>query len=75
MILRVFRARLKPGARQAFEKLCYDVSIPLLRAQPGLVALHVGRPLPEYPDEFVLVTVWTISKASKDSRAIPGIIR
>jgi transposase len=59
MILRVFRARLKPGARQAFEKLCYDVSIPLLRAQPGLVTLHVGRPLPEYPDEFVLVSVWT----------------
>ena len=58
MILRVFRARLKPGARQAFEQLCYDVSIPLMRAQPGLVTLHVGRPLPEYPDEFVLVSVW-----------------
>ena len=58
MILRVFRARLKPGARQAFEQLCYEASIPLLRSQPGLVTLHVGRPLPEYPDEFVLVTVW-----------------
>jgi len=59
MILRVFRARLKPGARQAFEKLVNDVSIPLLRAQSGMVTLHVGRPLPEYPDEFVLVSVWT----------------
>lgn len=58
MILRVFRARLKPGARQAFEKLCNDVSIPLLRAQPGLVTLHVGKPLPDHPDEFVLVSVW-----------------
>lgn len=59
MILRVFRARLKPGARQAFEKLVNDVSIPLLRSQAGMVTLHVGRPLPEYPDEFVLVSVWT----------------
>ena len=58
MILRVFRARLKPGARQAFEQLCYDVSIPLMRAQPGLVTLHVGKPLPDHPDEFVLVSVW-----------------
>ena len=58
MILRVFRARLKPGARQAFEKLCDDVSIPLMRAHAGLVTLHVGRPLPDYPEEFVLVSVW-----------------
>ena len=58
MILRVFRARLKPGARQAFEQLCYNVSIPLMRAQSGLITLHVGRPLPEQPDEFVLVSVW-----------------
>lgn len=58
MILRVFRARLKPGAREAFAKLCYDVSIPLMRAQPGLIALHVGKPLPDHPDEFVLVSVW-----------------
>ena len=59
MILRVFRARLKPGAREAFGKLVNDVSIPLLRSQAGMVTLHVGRPLPEYPDEFVLVSVWT----------------
>lgn len=66
MILRVFRARLKPGAHQAFEKLCYDVSIPLLRAQPGLVTLHVGKSLPEHPDEFVLVSVW------KDLESLKG---
>lgn len=58
MILRVFRARLKPGARQAFEQLVTDVSIPLMQSQPGMVTLHVGRPLPEFPDDFVFVTVW-----------------
>ncbi|HEX6544380.1 MAG TPA: IS5 family transposase [Ktedonobacterales bacterium] len=58
MILRVFRARLKPGAREAFERLCNNVSIPLMWSQPGLITLHVGRPLPDHPDEFVLVSVW-----------------
>lgn len=59
MILRVFRARLKPGARAEFEQLCNDVSIPLLRKQPGLITLHVGKSLPDHPDEFVLVSVWS----------------
>jgi transposase len=68
MILRVFRARLKPGAREAFEQLCYDVSIPLMRAQPGLITLHVGRSLPEHPDEFVLVSIW------KDIESIKGFV-
>lgn len=68
MILRVFRARLKPGARQAFERLCYDVSIPLMRSQPGLVTLHVGKSLPERPDEFVLVSVW------KDLESLIGFV-
>lgn len=65
MILRVFRARLKPGTREAFEKLCYDVSIPLVRVQPGLITLHVGKPLPDQPNEFVLVSVWNDIEAVK----------
>jgi transposase/quinol monooxygenase YgiN len=58
MILRIFRARLKPGMRDAFEQLCRESSIPLMRAAPGLVTLHVGKPLRECPDEFVLISVW-----------------
>ena len=58
MILRIFRARLKPGMRDAFIQLCQESSIPLMRASPGLVTLHVGKPLPKRPDEFVLVSVW-----------------
>ncbi|MGO8949381.1 MAG: transposase [Ktedonobacterales bacterium] len=58
MILRIFRARLKPGMRDAFTQLCQESSIPLMRAAPGLMTLLVGKPLPERPDEFVLVSVW-----------------
>lgn len=58
MIVRVFRARLKPGRRGDFERLCRDRSIPHLRTLEGCQAVHVGRQLEEYPDEFVLVSVW-----------------
>lgn len=57
MIVRVFRAKVKPGMREAFARLCHDMSIPYLRAEPGLLALHFGQPSEE-PDLFALVTVW-----------------
>jgi transposase len=44
--------------RDAFMQLCQESSIPLMRASPGLVTLHIGKPLPERPDEFVLISVW-----------------
>ena len=58
MILRIFRARLKPNSREAFERLCQESSIPLMRAAQGMLALHVGKPLANHPDEFVLISVW-----------------
>jgi len=58
MILRVFRAHLKPGRRSDFERLCRERSIPHLRAMDGCQTVHVGRPLEEHPDEFVLVSAW-----------------
>jgi transposase/quinol monooxygenase YgiN len=59
MIMRVFRARLKPGMRDAYEQLVRHNAIPLMRAAPGCVALHVGAPLDQRIDEFVFVSVWT----------------
>ena len=58
MIIRVFRARLKPGKRGAFERLCQVVSMPLLREQPGMLAISIARPNPKRLDEFILVSVW-----------------
>jgi transposase/quinol monooxygenase YgiN len=58
MMIRVFRARLRPGARSAFERLCRTVSLPLMRAQAGCLAVSVGEPMAGQPDEFVVVSVW-----------------
>ncbi len=58
MIIRVFRARLRPGKRAAYERLCRTVSLPLMRAQAGCLAVSIGDPTPAQPDEFVVVSVW-----------------
>lgn len=58
MIIRVFRARLKPGARPAYDRLCRTVSEPLMRAQEGCLAVSIGEPDPTKPDDFVFVSVW-----------------
>ncbi|HEX9035664.1 MAG TPA: transposase [Ktedonobacterales bacterium] len=58
MIIRVFRARLKPGKRPAFERLCQSFSIPLMREQPGMLAISIAAPAPRRLDEFILVSVW-----------------
>jgi transposase len=58
MIIRVFRARLKPGARPAFERLCRTVSLPLMRAQDGCLAASVGEEVPDHPLDFAFVSVW-----------------
>jgi transposase/quinol monooxygenase YgiN len=58
MIIRVFRARLKPDARPAYERLCRTTSLPLMRAQEGCLAVSIGEPSPQRPAEFVVVSVW-----------------
>lgn len=59
MILRVFRARLKPGRRAAYEALIREHALPLMRKAQGNVAIHLGQPQPDRPNEYVLATVWT----------------
>ncbi len=58
MIIRVFRARLKRGARPAYDRLCRTISEPLMRAQEGCLAVSIGEPGPAKPDEYVFVSVW-----------------
>lgn len=56
--MRIFRARVKPGRRGDFERLCQDKAIPMMRKQPGLITIQVGKPMERRPDDFVLVSVW-----------------
>jgi transposase/quinol monooxygenase YgiN len=58
MIIRVFTARLKPGMRATYERLCLDRGVPLMRAQPGFLTYRIAATRPERPDTFVLVSVW-----------------
>jgi heme-degrading monooxygenase HmoA len=58
MIIRVFRATVQPGMQAAYEKLLREEAVPEISEQSGLVALHVGIPIAQTPDEFVIVTVW-----------------
>jgi transposase/heme-degrading monooxygenase HmoA len=58
VILRIFRARVKPGMHAHFARLCRETSMPLVMAQPGIIYFHIGKPMPQRPDEFVLVSAW-----------------
>jgi heme-degrading monooxygenase HmoA len=57
VIVRVFRARVRPGSTADFEATVRRHSIPLVEAADGLVSWWAGRPLGE-TGEFVMVTVW-----------------
>jgi quinol monooxygenase YgiN len=57
VIVRVFRARVRPGSAADFEASVRQLSIPLVKAADGLVSWWAGRPLGE-TGEFVMVTVW-----------------
>src|SRR5260370_12469790 len=59
MSIRVFRARLKPDMRPAYERLCREVSLPTIRAQPGCLATQIGTPRAGQPEDFVVVSLWS----------------
>ncbi len=58
MIIRVFRAHVKPGKHKEFERMVKEISIPLVRRQKGLVACYSGKPIDRKSDEFIMVTIW-----------------
>ena len=65
MLIRVFRASVRPGAEADYDRILREVAIPSLQRQPGLVALHVGHGLPSSIDEYVMVSVWKDFEAMK----------
>jgi heme-degrading monooxygenase HmoA len=58
MIIRVFRAVVRPGMAAMFEARTREASLPTVRTHPGLIAFFPGRPLDESTGEFVMITVW-----------------
>lgn len=58
MITRIFRATVHEGKQREFEEFFVNVAAPLVRSQPGLLSLAIGRPLPETPHDFVMIMNW-----------------
>jgi heme-degrading monooxygenase HmoA len=58
MIVRVFRARVRPGMDNEFERMVRELSIPLVDRQRGLIARYSGRPVGGNATEFTMVSIW-----------------
>jgi transposase/quinol monooxygenase YgiN len=58
MVIRVFSARMKPGGRAAYIRLSQEITIPMMREQPGFVKAKIGAPREDRPNDFVFVSIW-----------------
>ncbi len=65
MLIRVFRARPKPGMADELAQLIEEVSIPFVDGQPGLLARNTGRGFGATGDEIVMISVWKSLDAMK----------
>jgi len=66
VIIRVFRARPKPGKAHELTELVKDISIPFVDGQPGLLARHTGNGIGATGDEIVMISVWENLDALKN---------
>ena len=66
MIIRIFRARPKPGMADELGQLIEEVSIPFVDRQPGLIARFAGRAIGATGEDLVMVSVWESLEALKN---------
>jgi quinol monooxygenase YgiN len=66
VIIRIFRARAKPGASEELRRLAEEISIPFVDREPGLVARYAGRGIGATGEELVMITVWEDLEAVKN---------
>jgi quinol monooxygenase YgiN len=75
-IVRVFRARVKPGQQANMQQLVRELSIPELSQAEGLLAYYPGEPLGD-SEEFAMVSVWrdlgAVRSYAGDDWALPVI--
>jgi quinol monooxygenase YgiN len=65
MIIRIFRAKVRPGKQAQFERMVQQLSIPLVQAQKGMIAFYPGQWAGPADHEFVLVTIWKDAESLK----------
>lgn len=66
MITRIFRVRVPPALHAEFESRFLAVSVPYVKAAPGLVSVSVGRPTRWAPDEYMMISTWDSEQAVAD---------
>ena len=58
MIIRVFRAIVRDGKQEAFERFFFDTALPILKSQRGMLKVSIGTPMSASPNEFLMITTW-----------------
>ena len=58
MIIRVFRAKIRPGNLVEFKQMAQEQSIPWLTSSEGMLGYFAGEPHGADENEFVMVTLW-----------------
>ena len=58
MVVRVFRARIRPGKEGEFERFVLETGVPLVTAQAGCSHVTVGKSRWSDQPEFTVITHW-----------------
>ncbi len=58
MIIRVFKARIRPSLIGEFEEKYRTISVPFMKSCAGMKEVVIGKPTAVSPDEYVMVSYW-----------------
>ena len=64
-IMRVFRARAKPGCEKALAEKLATSSIEVVQGQPGFLGHLAASPANDHQREFIFATIWAEAGAVK----------
>ena len=58
MIIRVFKAKIKPGQSGLWQEKVEQFSITWIKQQRGVIHYFPGKPLTEESREFCMISIW-----------------
>jgi quinol monooxygenase YgiN len=64
-IIRVFRARARPGCKRALADKLATSSVQVVQGQPGFLGYLVAGPANESQHEFIFASIWADADALK----------
>ena len=64
-IIRVFRARARPGCESALAEKLATSSIEVVQHQPGFLGYLVAGPARDHQREFIFASIWSDANAVK----------